>query len=469
MSDPYKVNPLPPTDGIKDPQTRAFADALISAWGVRNGTVGANDKERFITKKEFQSLTESSLANIFAGGSGTSTSITGDGATNSPLVISNAKLIENLTNSILKSKLFIDLGTQIRVTSLSQAQIAAGAGLTTEKTIRASKDNAMASAINTMWAAVGNGGALIQDAQLAAATPVAALATKWLQVQAALTDPNTGLVSSAVIRSTYEAYVNDVNGQMNASYIVQAQISTGGRTLVGGFGLMATAGAGSPQGPTIAFGVRADTFFIAGTADSLSLPEQLANTAVPFIVVTNTQTIDGLVYEPGVYIKSAFFVKASIDKAFIKKGTITSAEIEDAAITTLKIAGEAITVPVSNYNGGGYHVTNVAQTVINLGSKNFGTFPTRINVLGMVNVYATSFGGDSEFQAQILMDGVPLGGSYAYSFKDGFGGTCMASADTPSPVTGSHSFDLQIRQSVGGNVYDTGPTTLTALGIRSTT
>lgn len=45
----------------------------------------------------------------------------------------------------------------------------------------------------------------------------------------------------------------------------------------------------------------------------------------------------------------------------------------------------------------------------------------------------------------------------------------MASADTPSPVTGSHSFDLQIRQSVGGNVYDTGPTTLTALGIRSTT
>ena len=60
-----KVHGIPPTDGIPDPQTRAWADAFVNAWALRNGQIGANEQERFVTLKEFQGLTEQSLSAAF--------------------------------------------------------------------------------------------------------------------------------------------------------------------------------------------------------------------------------------------------------------------------------------------------------------------------------------------------------------------------------------------------------------------
>lgn len=347
MSDAYKITGLPSTDGITDPQTRAWADAFVNAWGVRNGTVGANSQERFITKKEFADLTGSTLANVFAAGTGLPALSSEDG--NGPATkITNAQLVNTLAKSIEKSQLFIDLGTRIQVQTITKAKNFFGAEITQERTIRISRDNILAAAINRVWGYIGGSSALIEDATFAAVTPAAALATSWLQVQAAVTDPNTGLVSSAAIRSTYEAYVSAVNSTMNASYTVRAQIDTGGRTIVGGFGLMATSGAGSAPGGEISFGVRADTFFVSSTASTASLATQLATPETPFIVVTSTQVIDGKTYVPGVYIKKAFIIDGSIDTAKIEDATITSAKIASLSVGSIHIKANGVTFPVAN-------------------------------------------------------------------------------------------------------------------------
>lgn len=465
MSEPYKVQPLPPTDGITDPQARAFADAVVSAWRLRNGEQGANDQERFITKKEFQGLTANSLAGIFGGADSAMPLTLGGDGTNGPnggIKITNAVLVKTLTESILRSRLFKELGQEIQLVNINKLTGIVGAGISAERTIRITKDNALAAAVNRVWAYVGDGGALIEDVQLAAVTPASAIATAWTQVQAALTDPNTGLVSSAAIRSTYEAYVSNVDSTMNASYIVQAQLSIAGETIVGGFGLQATAGAGSPQGPQIMFGVRADTFFIAGTTATPSLATQLADNKAPFIVVTTVQTIDGITYQPGVYMKTAFIVDASIDFAKIKTATIG----------TLQLANNAVSLPLS------HDVPNVGVTLsaawvtVATVSNTFGipasgsnpAVYAKVNAQALAAVYPTGATGGHQINCRIVMDGALIGNSYGQAFASGLGGTvqCAANADN---VLGSHTFEFQIQQSVGTLINDVGPANLTVMGV----
>lgn len=394
MSDAYKITAIPPTDGITDPQARAWADAFVNAWGVRNGTVGANTQERFITKKEFASLTGSALANIFAAGDALPALSSEDG--NGPATkITNAQLVNTLAKSIEQSQLFIDLGTKIQVQTVTRTKGLFDAGITQERTIRISRDNILASAINRVWGYIGGSSALIEDATFAAVTPAAALATSWLQVQAAVTDPNTGLVSAAAIRSTYEAYVSAVDGKMNASYTVRAQIDTAGRTVVGGFGLMATSGAGTPEGPQISFGVRADTFFISSTAATGSITDQLANPETPFIVTTSPQSavIDGIpvVIQPGVYIKTAFIIDGTITTAKITDATITSAKIASATIGSIHIAANGVTFPVAAVASGvalsSVEAVVATCTAITITADDLGTTGTcRINMKGHMQV-----------------------------------------------------------------------------------
>ncbi len=355
MSEAYKITAIPPTDGIADPQARAWADALVNAWGIRNGTVGANTQERFITKKEFASLTGSTLANVFAAGDALP-ALSGEDGNGPATKITNAQLINTLTKSIERSQLFIDLGTKIQIQAVNKSKGLFDAGITQERTIRISRDNILASAINRVWGYIGGASALIEDATFAAVTPAAALATSWLQVQAAVTDPNTGLVSSAAIRSTYEAYVSAVDGKMNASYTVRAQIDTAGRTIVGGFGLMATSGASSSSGPEISFGVRADTFFVSSTSATPSVGTQLANPNTPFIVLTSPQTatVNGVVVtiQPGVYINTAFIIDGTITTAKITDATITSAKIASLSVGSVHIKANGVTFPVAAVNTG---------------------------------------------------------------------------------------------------------------------
>jgi hypothetical protein len=104
MSDPNpnpypsrKTGTLAPTDGIKDPQVRAFCDALANAWHLRNGSIGHDDKERFITKQEWDFLAKNPniLAIIGIGQPGSS--VSGDGSSGGG--DSNTQNLINFLNS----------------------------------------------------------------------------------------------------------------------------------------------------------------------------------------------------------------------------------------------------------------------------------------------------------------------------------------------------------------------------------
>jgi hypothetical protein len=59
-----KVGTLLPTFDIKDPQVRAFCDSLTNAWQLRNGNTGFDDKERFITKQEWDFLAKNRTSSL---------------------------------------------------------------------------------------------------------------------------------------------------------------------------------------------------------------------------------------------------------------------------------------------------------------------------------------------------------------------------------------------------------------------
>jgi hypothetical protein len=70
MPDDYlnrKVNTLAPTNGIQDPQVRAFCDSLANVWQLRNGNTGFDDKQRFITKEEWDLIAKNPNIRAIAG------------------------------------------------------------------------------------------------------------------------------------------------------------------------------------------------------------------------------------------------------------------------------------------------------------------------------------------------------------------------------------------------------------------
>jgi hypothetical protein len=370
---------LLPTHGIADPQVRAWLDRFTQAWGqlmtgdgraitkdefdklagdalaqvLSDGAAGIGEGtaaqavnnlteairktvlfqalEQQISPIQLESLRDrlnDMITRAQAGADGASAAvlaeqqarIDGDTALTSSL---NAQIsrIDGAEAAIVSEQTTRASADAALTTSINAAVSrldTAEAAIVTEQTTRAAKDSALASAINNIWASIGGSEAVIQDGTLAAATPSTAVATKWSQVVAAVTDPNTGNVSSASILQESRTYASNNNSTLNALYTVRAQISSGGQTVVGGFGLAATAGAGSAQGPSIDFGVIANKFWIAAPAGTYDpAAEYSANLGFPFIVVSTPTTINGVTYSPGVYMKKAVIGDASIDTAKI--------------------------------------------------------------------------------------------------------------------------------------------------------
>jgi hypothetical protein len=120
----------------------------------------------------------------------------------------------------------------------------------------------------------------------------------------------------------------DADGHLSAQYGVRLELSAGGESVVGGFGLNGDYVAGA--GPTITFGVRADTFFVGAPTGS-GLTEDL----VPFVIKTTTWDDNGVSRDPGVYIKGAFIENLVAAYATIRSlvaDDITTADINAAQI-----------------------------------------------------------------------------------------------------------------------------------------
>lgn len=221
----------------------------------------------------------------------------------------------------------------------------AEAAITTESSTRVNRDNALASAIKTIWAEIGSDAALIQDEAFAAVSPAAVQASKWLQVQAAVTDPNTGAVNSTSIKQDLNSYANKVDGSLSSIYSVRATVTNDGKTLVGGFGLSVTNGAGSAAGPTFDFGVRADTFWV-GALDGTK--------KIPFIVRTSgLARPDGTTTPAGVYIDTAMV--DSLYGTYINAGLLEAGKIYTGSQYVDKVSRQEIPVVASgNYLNANY-------------------------------------------------------------------------------------------------------------------
>ena len=346
------VTQLSPTASVQDPAARQILDEIRTLMDQRAGALNPDDGQRFITKEEFASLAGEAIVQALSPGSAAGTDNLGASKTAAEV----GRVIDSLAESIRGSLVqqVLELGIQpadlADLRSRVDMDVAAlGSGIVAEQTVRSNKDDALASAVNAVWAVIGGSTAVIQDGALAAISPSAAVATKWSLVQAAVTDPNTGLVNSTSIKQDLNAYANSANGKFASVYTVRAQVSVAGQTLVGGFGLAASTSAGGIGGPAgegalIDFGVRADRFFIAATSATPDALTQIAQgPQTPFMVLTSSQSVNGVLYPPGVYIKKAVIGAATIGSAEIADAAITSAKIVDAAIGSAKIANAAIT------------------------------------------------------------------------------------------------------------------------------
>ena len=187
------------------------------------------------------------------------------------------------------------------------------AGLTTEISARVNNRTALASAINTIWTMFGSESqAIAQSGDSLQSNAIASQAVKWDQVQAAVTDPDTGRVSSAAILQESRAYANGVENKLEAMYTVRAQVTSGGRTMVGGFGIVGGVNDVTDY-PVFDFGVRADTFWI-GTPSGADIQR------IPFVVITTPgETVDGVTYDDvGVWMSTAMIANATIGYAQIE-------------------------------------------------------------------------------------------------------------------------------------------------------
>lgn len=173
------------------------------------------------------------------------------------------------------------------INALTSRMNGAEASILSEQTTRINKDNAIAKAVNTIWSSIGGSAALIQDGQLASVTPSAVAATKWSQVQAAVTDPATGQVNSASIKGELSSYASKVDGTLKTTWGIRSNVSG----VISGVSLMTTTGAGSSPGPaTSHFMVQADRF-------SLVHPSNAALKPVPFTVDSSGNAVfTGTVY-----------------------------------------------------------------------------------------------------------------------------------------------------------------------------
>jgi len=430
-----RVTTLPPTIGIKDPEVRQFLDALVNAWDHRSGNTDAGSPDRFITAEEFEKLASNSIAGVFADAMSGAGIGTGTGSGGQATTV--ADMIRSLSDEIKRSLLYQLLGTEygsIDVSSL-QARVnaafnnantlflqekteresqyesmteqiniqasriqASEAAIVSEATTRTNKDNALASAINTMWAKIGGSAAVIQDGQLASVTPSAVQATKWDQVQVALRDPNTGTVSSTSIKQELNSYINSADGKFNSIYSVRAEITQDGRTIVGGFGLAAVGGANGGQGPSIDFGVRADKFWVGS-------PSGVGD--IPFIIQGGNT-----------YIKTAFIADATIDTLKLTGGSVTSMSYGNTSNRNVGAGSEIVACQATvnmAANASGVVVTATA-TCGPVGSDSATGWLTLRRTNGtMIGFTAFSMIGGSQFSACVTgFDPTPQPGLNTY-------------------------------------------------------
>ena len=146
--------------------------------------------------------------------------------------------------------------------------------------------------------------AALETVTTAAGSGNGALASRASTLEARVTTPSS-TPGDPAYNVTYAALQTEqsaragLDGAVQALYTVRAEVSSGGRTVTGGFGLAASGTA--TEGPRIDFGVRADRFFVDAPAGSA-----VTTAVTPFVVQTTSATVNGVTIPAGVYMDAAY-------------------------------------------------------------------------------------------------------------------------------------------------------------------
>lgn len=229
-----------------------------------------------------------------------------------------------------------------RLTSLETSTNAAAALITNEQITRLNSDNAIASAINTIWSNMGSNQSLVQSGTSGVTNAVGAVATFWNQLDAAIknpaynpSDPNSQkYLQSASILQKAETAVS-VTGTVSSQYSVK--IDNNG--YISGFGLLSTSKV--DENPYSDFIIRADRFSVGSPAiprpitgfnpDGSPIYGDPTPDNIPFMVQTTNETLpDGNIRPAGVYIKQAFIRRADIGTLLIDGEAVTKTRYTQA-------------------------------------------------------------------------------------------------------------------------------------------
>lgn len=434
--------PLASLQAVQDPQARTVLRALADMMAVRNGEIGSGDNA-FLTLADLKgnsgklTAVANRVAGAIADGAGKPGSslqaladalqqqILQSAAWQSmfkriALIGSPASVPGSFANQLAEEAksqgAALKKATEINVTP-AQAEIlqsegsvvdvaGAIAGIVYQAEQRSNKDNALAQAINTMWVEMGDGAALIQDGDLAAVNPTGSVASKWRQIQSAVTDSDGNVISSAAMREDIDTAASDITG-LQGKWGVSMDLSTQGKAYVTGVSLNGTVSPG---------GVASSSFIIV--ADKFAIGAPGKPETVPFAIdaTSGIVSLKGSLIADGT-IQGRHIAAYAVGSAEIALKAVGGAQIDDLAVDTLKIAGNAVITGVFD-EAFDIYVPNNGEIVLNSRTVDLGdAYNSGLIVHG--TVYCTST-NDEAIGFKVLIDGAVYGDQRA-SMRSGYG------------------------------------------------
>lgn len=128
---------------------------------------------------------------------------------------------------------------------------------------------------------------------------------------------------------------------LSNQYTVRAEVTAGGRTVVGGFGISGSAT--DESGPSIDFGVVANKFWIGPPASATGLTD-----VAPFVVQTTDQTVNGVLIPKGVYMDAAYIKNLTAMVARLGTLWVDNAMIADLSVVKLTTGSLAVGADISS-------------------------------------------------------------------------------------------------------------------------
>jgi hypothetical protein len=134
---------------------------------------------------------------------------------------------------------------------------------------------------------------------------------------------------NAAVQVESSARVSET-GHLGALYTARVQLTVGGRTVVGGFGISGTSG--GTAGTTIDFGVLANKFWIGAPDDGSAAG---VSDVQPFVVQTTDATVNGVSIPKGVYMDAAYIKNLSV--MWARFGNLVADSIQATEISAAKL------------------------------------------------------------------------------------------------------------------------------------